>query len=76
MVCVPALKMKINKKELEFVIESWEGHIRNNTNCGDCKSMSTKCPVNKFFKKLKRELKQYKKVTTKERIEMAVNFFR
>lgn len=67
--------MNIKKRELEFVIESWERHIKNNTNCGDCKIISTKCPINKFFKKLKRELKKSKIMTTKDRINMTVKLF-
>jgi len=54
------MKIEIPKKELKFVIESWEGHIINDTNCSECKVKSVKCPVNNFFKKLKRQLKTAK----------------
>jgi len=55
------MKIELNKHEIEFAIESWEGHIKNNTSCGDCKIMAQKCPVNNFFKKIKKQLKQKRK---------------
>lgn len=56
-------KLKEKDKEIfkdlkiEKVIESWEGHIKNNTNCEDCKDEGVMCPVNTFFVKLKKHLR-------------------
>ncbi len=46
--------IKIKDKEMRKLIESWEGHIRNDTPCEECKDPRVKCPINKFFKDAKK----------------------
>ena len=48
--------MEISNKKLKELVKLWDGHIINHTRYEECGDPSNKCPLNKFFNKLKKEL--------------------
>lgn len=46
----------LSENRAKKLIEAWEGHIENGTDCAECKRPKAKCLINSYFKQLKRKI--------------------
>jgi hypothetical protein len=50
------MKIIICDVKARKLIKAWEGHISSDTCCGSCAKSTSKCPINRFFKDMKKQL--------------------